>query len=84
MASALGDIAAFPIEVRRHANEITVLKQYGDLLAGEDLMELAKTATDMFADSPCKAIEEDAEGGPSPMLAQVREHRNVSTQDLVH
>ena len=40
VAKAMGDMAAFPLELRRNTNEAKVLRQYGDVLTSEDLAEL--------------------------------------------
>jgi len=47
VAKAMGDVAAFPIELRRNMNEAKVLGQYGDVLTSEDLKELVNTVSEL-------------------------------------
>lgn len=50
VARAMGDIAAFPIQIRRTAHERQVLNQFDGIFSVQDLMELASTADNMLAD----------------------------------
>ena len=49
VASALGDIANVPLEVRRRKMEAAVLAQYGDSLSEEELAEICEVGDDDVA-----------------------------------